>query len=36
MVKRTRELAVGVTGLMAWQWVEGRRLVQRAAASADR
>ncbi|PWT87362.1 MAG: hypothetical protein C5B56_10595 [Proteobacteria bacterium] len=36
MVKRTRELAVGVTGLVAWQWVEGRRLVRRAAASANR
>lgn len=27
MVKRARELLVGVPGLVAWQWVEGRRLL---------
>lgn len=27
MVKRARELAVGVAGLVMWQWSEGRRLV---------
>jgi putative membrane protein len=26
MLKRARELVVGVTGLVVWQWVEGRRL----------
>jgi hypothetical protein len=29
MVKRARELLVGVPGLVAWQWSEGRRLLQR-------
>ncbi len=30
MVKRLRELAVGVPGLLAWQWTEGRRFLRRA------
>lgn len=30
MVKRARELLVGVPGLLAWQWLEGARLVGRA------
>lgn len=25
--KRVRELALGAPGLVAWQWVEGRRLI---------
>jgi hypothetical protein len=29
MVKRARELLVGLPGLVAWQWSEGRRLVKR-------
>ena len=29
MVKRARELAVGLPGLVAWQWAEGRRLLRR-------
>ena len=29
MVKRARELLVGVPGLVAWQWTEGRRLFRR-------
>jgi putative membrane protein len=29
MVKRARELAVGVPGLLAWQWAEGSRLARR-------
>lgn len=29
MVKRARELAVGLPGLMAWQWAEGKRLLRR-------
>jgi putative membrane protein len=28
MVKRARELLVGVPGLVAWQWSEGRRLLR--------
>ncbi len=32
MVKRARELLVGVPGLLAWQWTEGRRLTRGAAA----
>jgi putative membrane protein len=32
MVKRARELLVGVPGLLAWQWAEGRRLARRASA----
>ncbi len=31
LVKRARELLVGVPGLVAWQWAEGRHLVRRAA-----
>lgn len=27
MLKRVRELIVGATGLLAWQWTEGRRLL---------
>jgi len=30
MVKRARELAVGLPGLVAWQWAEGKRLLRRA------
>jgi len=29
MVKRLRELGVGLPGLVAWQWSEGRRILQR-------
>ena len=29
MVKRARELAVGLPGLVAWQWAEGKRLLRR-------
>jgi putative membrane protein len=29
MVKRARELAVGLPGLVAWQWSEGKRLLRR-------
>ena len=29
MVKRARELTVGLPGLVAWQWSEGKRLLQR-------
>ena len=32
MVKRVRELAVGVPGLLAWQWTEGSRLLRRTSA----
>ena len=34
MVKRARELIVGIPGLIAWQWSEGRRLVGRTKARA--
>jgi uncharacterized membrane protein YbhN (UPF0104 family) len=27
--KRVRELALGVPGLMVWQWIEGRHLLRR-------
>jgi hypothetical protein len=27
LTKRVRELALGLPGLAAWQWVEGRRLL---------
>ena len=27
--KRVRELALGLPGLLAWQWIEGRRLLRR-------
>jgi putative membrane protein len=30
MVKRARELVVGLPGLVAWQWSEGKRLLGRA------
>ena len=30
MVKRARELVVGVAGLVMWQWAEGRRLILRS------
>jgi putative membrane protein len=33
MVKRARELAVGLPGLIAWQWSEGRFLVSRRRAN---
>jgi putative membrane protein len=29
MVKRLRELGVGLPGLIAWQWSEGKRLIKR-------
>jgi putative membrane protein len=29
LTKRVRELAIGLPGLAAWQWVEGRRLLAR-------
>lgn len=29
MVKRARELAVGLPGLVAWQWAEGKRLLRK-------
>ncbi len=29
--KRVRELALGVPGLIVWQWIEGRRLLSRGA-----
>jgi hypothetical protein len=28
--KRVRELALGLPGLMVWQWVEGRHLLRRS------
>ena len=28
LTKRVRELALGLPGLAAWQWVEGRRLAR--------
>ena len=31
--KRVRELALGVPGLMVWQWIEGRHLLRRHRAS---
>ena len=34
MVKRARELLVGVPGLLAWQWTEGARLAQAVKPSA--
>ena len=33
MVKRVRELAVGLPGLVAWQWSEGKRLVRKQRAA---
>jgi len=32
MVKRARELLVGLPGLLAWQWTEGTRLIRRPSA----
>jgi uncharacterized membrane protein YbhN (UPF0104 family) len=32
MVKRVRELAVGLPGLIAWQWSEGKHLVRKRGA----
>jgi hypothetical protein len=29
LTKRVRELALGLPGLAAWQWVEGRRWLNR-------
>jgi hypothetical protein len=29
LVRRVRELAWGIPGLLAWQWVEGKRLLRR-------
>jgi len=29
MVKRARELIVGIPGLLVWQWTEGRHIVRR-------
>ncbi len=29
LTKRVRELALGLPGLAAWQWVEGNRLLAR-------
>jgi len=29
VMKRARELVVGLSGLLAWQWIEGRRLARR-------
>ena len=34
LTKRVRELALGVPGLAAWQWVEGRRWLSRRAGKA--
>ena len=31
LIRRVREVAVGVPGIIAWQWVEGRRLWRREA-----
>ncbi len=31
MVKRAREVVIGVAGLLMWQWAEGRRLLRRRA-----
>ncbi len=33
LAKRVRELALGIPGLMLWQWVEGRRLLGRGKAA---
>ncbi len=33
--KRVRELALGVPGLILWQWIEGRRLMGRATRGID-
>jgi hypothetical protein len=31
LAKRVRELALGLPGLVVWQWVEGHRLLRRGA-----
>src|SRR5262249_37360279 len=38
LIRRVRELAFGIPGIVIWQWLEGRRLWsgRSAAASADR
>ncbi|HET9018311.1 MAG TPA: lysylphosphatidylglycerol synthase domain-containing protein [Acetobacteraceae bacterium] len=36
MVKRAREVLVGVPGLIAWPWAEGRRALRRAAVQGAR
>ena len=35
LTKRVRELALGLPGLAAWQWVEGRRLLARGQGKAS-
>jgi putative membrane protein len=35
LIRRVRELAIGVPGLIAWQFVEGHRLFRRAEVGAD-
>lgn len=35
LLKRIRELALGVPGLLAWQWIEGRRLSRPAISNAE-
>jgi uncharacterized membrane protein YbhN (UPF0104 family) len=35
LTKRVRELALGLPGLAAWQWVEGRRLLARQEGKAN-
>ncbi len=35
LTKRVRELALGLPGLAAWQWVEGRRLLSRGEGKAS-
>lgn len=35
MVKRVRELTVGIPGLVAWQWSEGKRLVRKRRVTRD-
>jgi putative membrane protein len=35
LAKRVRELAIGLPGLAAWQWVEGRRLLARQEGKAN-
>jgi putative membrane protein len=35
LVKRVSDLAIGIPGLVAWQWVEGRRAFRAGAASVD-
>ncbi len=35
LIARCRDLAIGIPGLAAWQWIEGRRLWRRRAAPAE-